>query len=156
MPVPGPATGNFDCSAPNAVQEDRTELMVMVAPYVIADHEGGVHPGRSGDGSVRTCDSRRDAHWWGYPWPGNRVLAPTGRRSYGVTASNCWVCPCVRGGAGPPAMLVSGSWGASSALIQPDRSRATNPDSLSLPTPDEPLDKQHIDIARKARLYWEL
>ena len=41
VPVLGwlPGIGRLFCT--DAVQEDRTELMVMVTPYVIADHEEG-------------------------------------------------------------------------------------------------------------------
>ena len=131
VPVLGRLPGIGRLFRTDAVQEDRTEVMVMVTPYVIADHEeGGAHP--ADPGTARSVHATHVVMRAGGAilGPRDRVLAPAGRRSYGVTGSNCWVCPCVRGGTGPPAMLVSGSWGASSAPIKPDRSRATTPDRL--------------------------
>ena len=49
VPVLGRLPGIGRLFRTDAVQEDRTELMVMVTPYVIADHEeGGVHPADPG------------------------------------------------------------------------------------------------------------
>ena len=41
MPFLGRLPGIGRLFRTDAVQEDRTELMVMVTPYVIADHEEG-------------------------------------------------------------------------------------------------------------------